>query len=202
LGTDTGGIYPAEPINGLGVGAGSLPYMGSQPSIVRKALDQLGDVHGKSFIDIGCGKGRPMLVATEYPFKEVLGYDLAPRLVNIANRNAKLVARRFPQRTPMRAYVENALEMALPRGDVVIFLFNPFGASIMTAFLRKLEEGLADSTLKHLNIVYCNPVCAHVFDQSPKLTRRYSALVPYAPEEIGYGTEAAQDVMIWSSVEA
>lgn len=201
LGTDTGGIYPPESLSGTGVGAGNLPYMGSQPSIVRRALEQVGDVRGRTFIDIGCGKGRPMIVATEFPFEAVLGYDLAAPLVEIANSNAAIVARRFPQRTPMRAFVENALELKFSKGRLVIFLFNPFGAALMTTLLHNLEKGLADGTIEEMTVVYIYPVCAHVFDQSKMLTRQFAVSMPYASDEIGYGTEAQQDVIIWNSVQ-
>src|ERR1700722_14380406 len=96
LGTDTGGIEPPEAIYREDEKGGNFRYMGSQPSMVRCALQQLGDLRDHAFIDIGCGKGRPMIVATEFPFREVIGYDLAERLVDIANRNAQIVAHRFP----------------------------------------------------------------------------------------------------------
>lgn len=200
LGTDTGGIYPPEPIHGEGVAAGSLPYMGSQPSIVRKALQQVGDTSGRTFIDIGCGKGRPMIVATEFAFDSVLGYDLVAPLVQIANENAAIIARQFPERTPMRAFVENALELKFSKGNLVVFMFNPFGDALMTTLLRNLEAGLADGTIEQLTIVYLNSICAHVFDSSQSLVRQFSASVPYAPDEIGFGTEAKQDVIIWNNI--
>ncbi|MDR5806269.1 class I SAM-dependent methyltransferase [Caballeronia sp. LZ001] len=199
LGTDTGGIYPPESDSGPGADAGNLPYMGSQPSIVRHALQQLGDVRGSTFIDIGCGKGRPMIVATEFPFDAVLGYDLAEPLIEIANRNAEIVARRFPQRIRMQAFVENALELAFPKGDLVVFLFNPFGAALMATLLNNLEKAVADATIRKLTVVYIYPVCAHVFDQSPILTRQLSCSIPYDSHEIGYGAESEQTVIVWSN---
>jgi hypothetical protein len=37
------------------------PYAGSQPSIIRTALKALGSLDCFTFIDLGCGKGRPLL---------------------------------------------------------------------------------------------------------------------------------------------
>jgi SAM-dependent methyltransferase len=202
LGTDTGGIFPPEPLDGDGSGAdlGNLPYMGSQPSIVRRALAQLGDVRGHTFIDIGCGKGRPMIVATEFPFDAVLGYDLATPLVDIANRNAKIVARAHPERTPMQAFSADALELKFTQRDLVIFLFNPFGAGVMSMLIRNLERALWDGSIETLRVVYYYPTCTHVLDASPVLERDWSACVQYEPHEIGYGTEERLDVIIWKSV--
>jgi len=202
LGTDTGGIFPPEPLYGFGAECGNLPYMGSQPSIVRRVLAQLGDVRGHTFIDVGCGKGRPMIVATEFPFEAVLGYDLAAPLVEMANRNAKIVARAHPERTPMQAFSADALGLKFAHRKLVIFLFNPFGQSVMSALLSSLERALADGSIETLRVIYIYPVCAHVLDASPVLARDWSACVPYELNEVGYGTEDRQDVIIWKSVAA
>jgi SAM-dependent methyltransferase len=200
LGTDTGGLFPPEPLDGIGAESGNLPYMGSQPSIVRRVLSQLGDVRGHTFIDVGCGKGRSMMVATEFPFDAVLGYDLAAPLVGIANRNARIVARAHPERTPMQAFSADALELEFAHRKLVIFLFNPFGSSVMSMLLDSLERALADGSIETLRVVYIYPVCAHLFDASPMLARDWSGCVPYDPAEIGYGTEERQDVVTWKSV--
>jgi SAM-dependent methyltransferase len=77
------------------------PYMGSQPTFIRRALDQLGDIAGSTFVDIGCSKGRPLIVASEYPFALALGCDISADLVKTANANAVVMARRYPQRPPL-----------------------------------------------------------------------------------------------------
>ncbi|MDR5738211.1 class I SAM-dependent methyltransferase [Caballeronia sp. LZ016] len=199
LGTDTGGIYPPESATGTnGPESGNLPYMGCQPSIVRHVLQQLGDVTGRTFIDIGCGKGRPMIVATEFPFDAVLGYDIAAPLVETANRNAAIVARRFPDRTPMRAFVDDATTMPFPSKDIVAFFFNPFGAELMTVMRERFDKALTEQAIQRLTIVYIYPTCAHVFDESPMIERQASFTAPYAPGEVGYGPDLQQEVIIWN----
>ncbi|WP_156528846.1 class I SAM-dependent methyltransferase [Caballeronia udeis] len=199
LGTDTGGIEPPESIFGDDNDAGNLPYMGSQPSTIRFALQQLGDLHDHTFIDIGCGKGRPMIVATEFSFLEVTGFDLAPRLVDIANHNAQIVGRRYPERVPMRAFATDALAVDFPSGKLVVYLFNPFGNQTMTRLLAKLVTAHERGTIEAFAVIYLNPVCAEVFDSSPLLERRYCGTVPYADDEIGYDEGTCQQVSIWSS---
>jgi SAM-dependent methyltransferase len=199
LGTDTGDIEPPEAIYGYGLEAGSFPNMASQPSVVRCALQQLGDLRDHAFIDIGCGKGRPMIVATEFPFRQVIGYDFAVRLVDVANRNAQIVARRFPRRVPMRAYVADALEFDFPPGKLVVYLFNPFGLKTMTRLLANLVAAHERGSVEAFSVVSCHPVCADVFDSSPVLVRHYCASMPYAEEEIGYDAVTHQNVCIWKT---
>jgi SAM-dependent methyltransferase len=199
LGTDTGGIEPPEAIYREDEKGGNFRYMGSQPSMVRCALQQLGDLRDHAFIDIGCGKGRPMIVATEFPFREVIGYDLAERLVDIANRNAQIVAHRFPERALMRAYAADALELDFPPGKLVVYLYNPFGAQTVARLLAKLVAAHERGSIEAFSVIYLHPICAHVFDSSPLLVRHYSATVSCAEDEIGYGEGTTQVVSIWKT---
>ncbi|WP_144152694.1 class I SAM-dependent methyltransferase [Paraburkholderia sp. BCC1885] len=200
-GTDTSGLVDAEALQRDASLASQLrPYMGSQPTIIRRALDTLGDIAGYTFIDIGCGKGRPLIVASEYPFALALGYDISAELVKVANANGAVLARRFPQRPPIRAVTANVADLAVPSGKVVVFMFNPFGPELMATLLAKLEEGLAGGTLDHLFVVYDNPVCGEVFDGSGYLQRWFARMLAYDHRELGFGPEDQEGVVIWQSV--
>ncbi|WP_181969740.1 class I SAM-dependent methyltransferase [Paraburkholderia sp. DHOC27] len=200
-GTDTSGLVDELGIQPDGCRVDQLnPYMGSQPTIIRRALDTLGDIRGYTFVDIGCGKGRPLIVASEYPFAEVRGYDISPDLVATANANAAAIARRFPARPPIRAVIADAENLALPAGKIVLFMFNPFGDELMATLLRNLEAGLASGEIEHLFIVYDIPVCGALFDASTALRRWFATTFPYDPDELGFGPEVADSVVIWQSV--
>jgi hypothetical protein len=100
----------------------------------------------------------------------------------------------------MQAFSADALGLRFTHRKLVIFLFNPFGQSVMSALLNSLERALADGSIETLRVIYIYPVCAHVLDACPVLARDWSACVPYELSEIGYGTEDRQDVIIWKSV--
>jgi SAM-dependent methyltransferase len=200
-GTDTSGfVDPLALQHDASLVSQLRPYMGSQPTIIRRALDALGDIAGYTFIDIGCGKGRPMIVASEYPFALALGYDISADLVRTANANAVVMARRYPQRPPIRALHANVSDLQFPSGNVVVFMFNPFGPELMASLLEKIEAGLASGALEHLFIVYDNPVCGEVFDGSRHLKRWFAEGFAYDHNEVGFGPEERENVVIWQSV--
>jgi SAM-dependent methyltransferase len=198
-GTDTSGVvelhtirahtdHPAMAHAGI--------YAGSQPSVIRRALDALPPLSGATFIDFGCGKGRPLLVAAERPFREVVGIDLSSELAAIARSNAAIMETRLPGRAPIRVVVGDAASYPLPSGDLVLFFYHPFGAPIFERVLAAVERAL-ERERRAIYVVYYNPVLGRLFDDSPAFTRRWASMLPCARDERGYGADGDDAVMIW-----
>src|SRR5258708_1144989 len=59
-------------------------YAGSQPSVLREGLRALPSIQTCTFVDLGCGKGRPLLVPSAFPFLDILGVELSPFLASVA----------------------------------------------------------------------------------------------------------------------
>ena len=54
---------------------------------LRKLLKELNIPPGKVFVDLGCGKGIVLLVASDFGFKEARGIEFSPVLCDIAIKN-------------------------------------------------------------------------------------------------------------------
>jgi SAM-dependent methyltransferase len=199
-GTDTSGVVYLETIRAETdhpALAHAAMYAGSQPSIVRAALNALPPMTNATFLDVGCGKGRPLLVATEFPFRTVIGVELSPGLGAIARANAAIVAARHPARAPVRIEIGDATEYPLPPGDLVVFFYNSFGAPLVAKLVSAVERAIAAAN-RQVYFVYYNPVHGNLFDASPLLVRRWARMVECAREDRAYGFELAADaVVIW-----
>src|SRR6185312_9048284 len=103
----------------------NVGYVGSQPSVVRKALEAIPrDARPGAFIDLGCGKGRAMAVAGSM-FNRVVGIELSPGLVKQARRNmARIVG--STARYEVIGGDATAPELS-GYDDATLFLYNPFG---------------------------------------------------------------------------
>lgn len=200
-GTDTSGVVSPESLPADEARAHAVCYAGSQPSLLRQALAECAPVDSFTFVDLGCGKGRALLVASEFPFRGILGVELSAPLAQIANRNAALIARRFPQRTAISVAVADASTFPLPSGNLLLFLYHPFGPELVARVVASVEAALA-SEHRSIYIVYCNPVAGHCLDASPMLNRRYARELPYAAEELGYGPDETDTVVIWQGASA
>lgn len=201
-GIDTSGFVPASECAADGVPAEQITfYGGSQPSIVRTVLASLPEPARYAFVDIGCGKGRPLVVASEFPFRRVVGVELAPQLAQLARMNAARMAARHPGRRPIEIEVGNATKVLPPADRVVYFLYNPFGLSLVRALVEHVERQLQHG-LEHVFFVCYNPVHAAVLDQSPHFARWSAQTTPYAAEELGYGPDMEDTTVVWQSLPA
>lgn len=108
-----------------------------------------------TFVDVGAGMGRAVLLASEYPFREVLGVELHPTLVRIARKNATIWRAAGRPLAPMRVVCADAVDFRFPDGPCIAFLFNPFGAPVLRRLLSKLAKNFADRP-SELDILYVN----------------------------------------------
>lgn len=120
------------------------------------------DPHDLTFIDLGCGKGRALLVAANLGFKRVVGVEFAHELAEIARKNVS------------KMHVVNAIvlevdsaEYRFPDSEMVVYLYNPFSQEVM----HKVVANLRASTSKKLYLIYNTPECGAVFETSGFLTR-------------------------------
>jgi SAM-dependent methyltransferase len=107
-----------------------------------------------TFVDVGAGMGRVVLLAARRPFRTVVGIELSPALVAIGRDN--LVAADDPRRIArdVRIVRADAARYAFPRGDLVVYLYNPFRAPVLEALLRRLRRGPA----REVVLLYHTPV--------------------------------------------
>jgi SAM-dependent methyltransferase len=173
-------------------------YAGSQPSIVRASLAALPDRERYAFVDLGCGKGRPLALATEFGFNRILGVEISPELAAIARANAATIAARHPGRTPIEVHVGDATTARAPGRLVVYYMYHPFDGSLVESLVAGIERQL-DADVEHGFFVYYNPVHGDVLDRSSRFRRWSAEEVSYAPAELGYGPDVSDSVVIWQT---
>jgi SAM-dependent methyltransferase len=178
------------------------PYAGCQPSVLRRSLAKIPGIEGATFVDLGCGKGRALVIASEFPFRKAIGFELSPALVRVAQANAAAIRARYPERPPIEVRLADASRPALTGDDarrVVYFLYNSFPRHIFEILVEHLGRQL-DAGTEHIFVVYMNPFSADVFDGSPRFSRWSAETIPYEPDEIPYGVDREDAVVVWQSV--
>ncbi len=116
-----------------------------------------------TFVDLGAGMGRVLLLAARRPFKTVIGVEVSPALVEIAREN--LAAARDPLRVArdLRLVRADASTYRFPPGDLVVYLYNPFAAPVLDAVLINLR---ASDERREVVLLYHTPVERDTIDAS------------------------------------
>jgi len=124
---------------------------------LRRSLPPKSVSNDDVFMDLGSGMGRVVFqAALWYPFKRVVGVELASELHRIAEDN---IERNRPRlRCPEVQLVQSdVLDYTIPKDVTVVFLYNPFTGDIFKAVVRRLLASF-DANPRLLRIVYFNPV--------------------------------------------
>jgi hypothetical protein len=173
-------------------------YYGVAPSILRtliglwRATNPPHPISHYTFIDIGAGKGRAMLIASEFPFHQVIGIELNPTLADTAQLNldhwlaTHAADTTAPPIAPIRLYEQDVLTFDLPRTPTLAFLFHPFEAPVLKLFLRRIEARIAAKTgtpPPAFDLLYVNAECRKILDQHPAFTRLFLGPVAMSPED-------------------
>ncbi len=145
-------------------------YYGVAPSVFHALIRRwqrtqpAAPMEQTTFVDIGAGMGRAVLLAAEMPFRQVIGVELHPALVRIARRNLALWRNSGRARVPVRMVGRDAVAFVFPSGPCVAFLFNPFGGVVMRRWLRSVT-GKSTARCGDLDILYVNNEQEGVFEQ-------------------------------------
>jgi SAM-dependent methyltransferase len=132
-------------------------YRATRPRTFERIIQTMNIRHEDFvFIDYGSGKGRALFLASEFPFKRIIGIEFSPTLHEVAQKNAQIY--RSPTQKCHRIELEcvDATAYELPKENTVFYFFDPFQLPVMTAVVENIKKSLKECPRK-IFIVYLNP---------------------------------------------
>jgi SAM-dependent methyltransferase len=148
----------------LGIGSTAQRYQATSPEVFARACQFLpSEAKTYPFFDLGCGKGRVLIMARECGFQRIVGVELSNPLIKICQRNLSRLGM-----TNVSVVAENAATVTLPDSPVVVFMFNPFKPPLFNAVVERLT--------KHrypLFLIYVTPLYRSIVEQ----TGRFAAIL-------------------------
>ncbi len=159
-------------------------YYGISPSAFTAAVERLGLEWSRfSFVDVGCGKGRAMLLALRFPFRRVCGVELSSTLATVASANLERFAAPWRQKgVPAEAMAGDATEFPFPQGPLVLFLYHPFAAPVMKRFLTHVQNAMTLER-REIYLLYANPELEQMVAGTPGFQQMWKQLFSLTPEE-------------------
>lgn len=150
---ETGGTLTTEE---LGTGPDARPYTATPYWLLHDLMRRFPpELRRKGFLDIGCGKGRALLVAARFGFHRVIGVELSERLaaycrhVTAGKKNIEVVC-------------ADAADYPLPADVRVIFLFNPFRGAVAKQVIGNIKALMRDGEERWLVVVNAEHVRASI----------------------------------------
>jgi len=146
-------------------------YQPTDPSAFREMMASVPvDFSSFTFIDLGSGKGRTLLMASDYPFHRIIGVEIMPELNRTSQENIRAYNSPTQQCTAIDSVCDDATEHAFPDEPLVIYLFNPLPEEGLRRVLKNLESSLQQSP-RMIFLLYHNALLDSILDSSTALEK-------------------------------
>jgi SAM-dependent methyltransferase len=153
------------------IGTFTSEYQATDPALLEEMLQALNiDFRRFTFLDLGSGKGRALLIAAPYPFCRIMGIELIPALHVAAEDNIRKYKNASQQCFAIECICADARDFDLPAEPLVIYLFNPFLQSVLAEVVSRLKSSLSASP-RPVCILYHNPLLRDVLIRSGTFTQ-------------------------------
>jgi SAM-dependent methyltransferase len=161
-------------------------YFAVAPSVFHAVLGLLAerlrmDFGEYTFVDIGSGKGRALLLAAGYPFRQVIGVELSPELDRIARANIARYSGPELQ-APITVVHGDAAGFRWPSGPLLVYLWNSFTQPVMEQVLESLRRSLTEVP-RPLYVVYIHPELESLLSGLPWMVRLWQDEVSMNDED-------------------
>ena len=177
FGTDTSGLIAAEELvdSRRRKNIHNTGFYATAPSIFHQAFARLEiDFERFTFVDLGAGKGRIMLLASNFPFQQVLGVEFIPELQAIATRNIAVYQPPTRQCQDVQCILSDVQDFVFPPVPLVIFMWHPFVGPVFERVMQNLEDSLRRDP-REVYIVYLKPEFGHVIERIPSLQKLWES---------------------------
>jgi SAM-dependent methyltransferase len=173
-------------------------YYGMAPSRFRRVMeDWIADsghaaITQYNFVDLGCGKGRAVMLASEFQFRQAIGVELNASLAKTAEANLTVWTGAGRAACPVQILCQDATEFSFPEGPCLLYLFNPFAAPVVKRLIERLESEFADRP-GLLDVIYFNPEAGEVFDAHAGFKLLWTGTVEMSEEDAAADHVASPD---------
>ena len=177
FGTDTSGLIAAEELEDSRRRKNiyNTGFYATAPSLFHQAFARLEiDFERFTFVDLGAGKGRIMLLASNFPFQQVLGVEFIPELHAIATGNIALYQPPTRRCEDVQCILSDVRDFVFPAAPLVIFMWHPFVGPVFERVMQNLEDSLRRDP-REVYIVYLKPEFGHMIERIPSLRKLWES---------------------------
>ncbi|MFM7856500.1 MAG: hypothetical protein ACKO96_32410 [Flammeovirgaceae bacterium] len=131
------------------------------------------------FIDLGAGKGKPLFLASDHPFRYIIGVEASVDTCNVALQNVKTYSSYRQCCKDIRIVNEDMLNFEFPDENLLIFLGNPLvpNSPLYNTLLANIDAA-SKRYNKSIYLAYYCPDSHELFAQSSviRVVKHYKSL--------------------------
>jgi hypothetical protein len=118
-------------------------YFATEPWLFEQIMQALPiDFSIFTFVDLGAGKGRALLMAADYPFQRIVGVEFMPDLCQATQENIAGYSSDRQKCQQIEVRCMDARDFQFPTGPLVVYLFNPFSEPTFATVLENLRNSV------------------------------------------------------------
>jgi SAM-dependent methyltransferase len=147
-------------VDSLGTNSGNKAharrYQASKSRALLKLFRMLALPSDNVFVDMGCGKGRVLLLASQYGFRRVVGIEFSAPLCRKAEENIAAYFKRNPLNTIIEVIEKDITLYEFKEDESVFFLYNPFDSVVLGQTLDNLGKSVSAAP-REIRLIYNFP---------------------------------------------
>lgn len=157
------------------LGVFNSPYQPTEQTLFHEMIAALVqhtnlDFKEFTFVDLGSGKGRTLLMASDYPFRKIVGIELLQNLHQIAQKNLEQYQSSSQKCFSLESICADATTFPIPEGPLILYLFNPFPESGLRRTIAKIDQDLS-RTPRPAYVLYHNPQLESVLSENGRFEK-------------------------------
>jgi len=111
----------------------------------RKLFSKLSIPTNSILVDFGCGKGRVLMIASEFGFKKVKGVDFSSDLCKIAINNCNKYKEKNGNNTEYQIFESDVVEYNIKGDENFFYLYNPFDDKVLDQVLNNIILSITEN---------------------------------------------------------
>jgi len=123
-----------------------------------------------TFVDLGSGKGRALMLASQYGFRRVVGIEFSGDLCVKARDNVKKFMSRCPSPSEVEVVESDVTKYKFRDDESVFFMLDPFNAPVLTEVLRNIRNSV-ERRPRTIWLIYSVPRERQIIEQSGLFTQ-------------------------------
>lgn len=130
-------------------------------------------IKDKVLVDFGCGKGRVLMIASLFSYREVRGVEFSPELCRIATENCAKFAGSIGTKTAFKIIESDVVFYRIREDENIFFFYNPFDRVVLGKVLDNIIKSI-EACPRKVILIYYNPRMRDIIEEKGIFARHYS----------------------------